>query len=103
MLDTGFEAGGADQPVNLRLDLARNFVEGGTDVSDDNGHGTFVTNIIAEDTGNAIGAAGIASGASIVPVKVLGADGTGDLSVVAAGHQLRGVDRRPGHQSLAGR
>ena len=85
VLDTGFEPGGSDGPEHVRMDLARNFVAGGTDVADDNGHGTFISNIIAEDTGNSIGAAGIAPGASIVPVKVLGADGTGDLSVVAKG------------------
>jgi hypothetical protein len=85
VLDTGFEAGGDDQPVDIRTDLERNFVSGGTDVSDDNGHGTFVTNIIGEATGNKIGAAGVAPLAGIVPIKVLGADGTGDLADVAAG------------------
>jgi len=85
VLDTGFESGGTDQPPHLRLDLARNFVAGGTDVSDDNGHGTFVANIIAENTDNTVGTAGVAPGASIVPIKVLGADGTGDLSIVAEG------------------
>jgi Subtilase family len=85
VLDTGFEPGGSDQPVNLRLALAKTFVPGTTDTSDDNGHGTFVTDIIAEATDNGIGAAGIAPQASVVPIKVLGADGTGDLSVVIEG------------------
>ena len=85
VLDTGYRTGGTDQVANLRLDLARNFVNPAADTSDDNGHGTFVTNIIAEATDNAIGAAGIAPHANIVPVKVLASDGTGDLSVVARG------------------
>ena len=85
VLDTGFETGGSDQPANIRTDLARSFVPGTTTAADDNGHGTFVTDIIAEATDNAAGTAGIAPGAGIVPVKVLGADGTGDLSIVAEG------------------
>ena len=83
VIDTGFEAGGNDGPRHIRTDLERNFVAGGSDVSDDNGHGTFVTDIISEATGNQLGAASVAPGASIVPIKALGADGTGDLSVVA--------------------
>ncbi len=85
VLDTGFMTGGDDQPVHIRSDLARNFVPDRTDTADDNGHGTFITNIIAEATGNSTGAAGIAPQASIVPVKVLASDGTGDLSSVARG------------------
>jgi hypothetical protein len=85
VLDTGFTTGGSDQPVDLRADLARTFVPGTTDASDDNGHGTFVTDMIAGATDNNVGAAGIAPKAGVVPVKVLGADGTGDLSVVAEG------------------
>ena len=85
VLDTGYRTGGSDQVANLRLDLARNFVNPAADTSDDNGHGTFVTNIIAEATDNGTGAAGIAPHATIVPIKVLASDGTGDLSVVARG------------------
>jgi len=85
VVDTGFEAGGSDQPAVVRTDLERNFITGTTDASDDNGHGTFVTNIIAAATGNGTGTAGIAPQATIVPVKVLGADGTGALSVVTEG------------------
>ncbi|HZQ58817.1 MAG TPA: S8 family serine peptidase [Acidimicrobiales bacterium] len=85
VLDTGFQPGGPDAPADLRLDLAKSFVPGTSSSTDDNGHGTFVTDIIGEATDNAIGAAGIAPAAAIVPVKVLGANGTGDLSVVAQG------------------
>jgi subtilisin family serine protease len=85
VLDTGFTPGGSDQPVDLRSDLAKTFVPGTAGASDDNGHGTFVTDMIAAATNNGAGAAGIAPAAAIVPVKVLGADGTGDLSGVAQG------------------
>ena len=85
VLDTGFQPGGADAPVHLRLDLAKTFVPGTSSTTDDNGHGTFVADIIGEATDNGEGAAGVAPLADIVPVKVLGASGTGDLSVVAEG------------------
>jgi hypothetical protein len=85
VLDTGFAPGGSDAPSDLRLDLAKSFVPGTSSTMDDNGHGTFVTDIIAEATDNGVGAAGIAPQAAVVPVKVLSANGTGDLAVVAEG------------------
>jgi serine protease len=52
---------------------------------DDNGHGTHVAGTIAESTDNGEGAAGIAFEASVMPIKVLRADGSGRMSDVAAG------------------
>jgi hypothetical protein len=85
VIDTGFEMGGSDQPVDIRTDEERNFITGSNDAADDNGHGTFVTNIIAEATDNVTGAAGIAPRAAIVPIKVLDANGNGTLAAVAEG------------------
>jgi len=42
--------------------------------NDDYGHGTHVTGTIAENTDNGYGTAGIAPGASIMPIKVCGND-----------------------------
>jgi subtilisin family serine protease len=103
VIDTGFEPGGDDQPLHVRTDLERNFVSGGDNAADDNGHGTFVTDIIAEATNNMIGAAGLAPDASIVPIKALGADGTGDLSVViAAINYAQSIGAKVINLSLAG-
>jgi serine protease len=61
------------------------FVSNNHDPLDRDGHGTFVTGIIAEQTNNRYGLTGLAYGASIMPVRVLGADGTGDATTIARG------------------
>ncbi len=76
-----------------------NFVEPGTadlacigrppgpssDVTDHDGHGTFVAGIIAASTNNAEGVAGTADGIILMPVKVLSCTGGGRPADVAAG------------------
>lgn len=52
---------------------------------DDNGHGTHVAGIVAGRAGNAIGVAGVAPNARVVPVKVLDKKGTGTDATVARG------------------
>ncbi|WP_435122429.1 S8 family serine peptidase [Micromonospora tulbaghiae] len=53
--------------------------------SDDNGHGSMVAGIAAANTGNRIGIAGAAWTARVMPIKVLGASGSGYDSDIAAG------------------
>lgn len=62
-----------------------NYVADSINTTDDNGHGTHVSNTIAEATNNGIGGAGVAYGACILPVKVLDASGSGYNSDVASG------------------
>jgi serine protease len=52
---------------------------------DRNGHGTFVASVAAETTNNGFGLAGLAYGASIMPVRVLDASGEGDEATIARG------------------
>lgn len=58
------------------------FTENDEDANDDNGHGTHVASLIGGATGNGYGSAGIASNASIMPLKALSWDGTGKASDV---------------------
>jgi subtilisin family serine protease len=53
--------------------------------ADDNGHGTAVAGIIAARADNREGIAGVCWTCSILPIKVLDADGTGDTARVAGG------------------
>jgi serine protease len=48
-------------------------------------HGTFVASTIAEATNNNYGLTGLAYEASVMPVRVLDAEGNGDSSTIAAG------------------
>jgi serine protease len=61
------------------------FVNNDTHPNDDNGHGTHVAGTIAQSTNNNKGAAGVAYGCSIMPVKVLNGEGSGTLAQVADG------------------
>lgn len=52
---------------------------------DENGHGTFIASVIAEQTGNARDATGLAYGARVMPLRVLDADGLGDAASIGRG------------------
>ena len=49
------------------------------------GHGTFVAGVVAESTNNGLDLTGLAYGASIMPVRVLDAQGEGDETTIARG------------------
>jgi serine protease len=61
------------------------FVAGNAYPLDREGHGTFVTGMIAESTNNGFGLTGLAYGASIMPLRVLGQSGWGDAATIARG------------------
>ncbi|MCX6369300.1 MAG: S8 family serine peptidase [Armatimonadetes bacterium] len=60
-----------------------NFVSKSTNADDDHGHGTHVAGTIAESTNNNEGVAGIAFEATVMPLKVLSAEGSGNSADIA--------------------
>ena len=61
------------------------FVNNDADATDDNGHGTSVAGVCAASSNNLLGVTGVAWSNPILPVKVLGADGSGNHSGIANG------------------
>jgi subtilisin family serine protease len=83
VIDSGVDATHADLRGNVLP--GTDIVDHDDDPADENGHGTHVAGIIAAVAGNGIGIAGVAPKAKVLPVRVLGADGTGSLDDVVAG------------------
>ena len=61
------------------------FVNNDAHPNDDESHGTHVAGTIAQTTNNALGVAGIAYNVSLMPVKVLNAQGSGTITQIADG------------------
>ena len=68
-----------------RFVAGRDFVDNDDQPQDAHGHGTHVAGTIAQSTNNALGVAGVAPGASIMPIRVLDRRGAGSWGRVAAG------------------
>ena len=79
IVDSGIDFDHPDLTVDQTR--SRSFVEGQTSADDQNGHGTHVAGIIGAKN-NAIGVLGVASGASLVALKVLDKEGEGNLSYI---------------------
>ncbi len=62
-----------------------NVIAGGSHANDDHFHGTHVASTIAETTDNRLGAAGLAFGCGLMPVKVLDNEGNGSYFDIAEG------------------
>ncbi len=61
------------------------FVNDDSHPNDDEGHGTHVAGTIAQSSNNGTGVAGVAYGASIMPIKVLDSSGSGYSSDIMQG------------------
>ncbi|GAA4595396.1 hypothetical protein BJY16_001658 [Actinoplanes octamycinicus] len=87
VVDTGVTVN-RDLPVS-RLTAGYDFVDGDTDASDDDGHGTMAATVIGGTRGNDFGAPGVCGECLIMPVRVLhdnGADpAVGTTADTAAG------------------
>ncbi len=68
VIDTGLDMSHPDRPANIVSPF--NECTGDSNVSDDDGHGTHVSGIIAANTNNGIGVAGVAPRVSLMPIRV---------------------------------
>jgi subtilisin family serine protease len=82
VVDTGIDAGHPDLTDQIAAG-GYDFVDGDATPQDGNGHGTHVAGTIAAEV-NGVGITGVAPNAKIVPLRVLGNDGRGATSAVAA-------------------
>ena len=84
VLDTGVDASHPDLAGQLVAGVS--ILDGSGGTTDPNGHGTAMAGIIAASTDNGTGIAGIGyAGVKVMPVSVLGADGTGSDSDIISG------------------
>ena len=83
VLDTGVNLSQPD--LQGAFGPGYDFVNHDTDPSDDNGHGTGTAGIVGARSGNGLGGSGFCPRCSIMPVKVVAADGSATESTVAPG------------------
>jgi serine protease len=83
VLDTGVQFNHPD--LAGRLLTGYDFVNDDTNASDDNGHGTWVSGIIAANANDGYGMAGITWTDKVLPVKIMDREGTGSTADLAAG------------------
>lgn len=90
VIDTGVayrNGGGFAQAPDLgqtRFVDGWDFVSNDAFPDDEHGHGTHVAGTIAQSTDNALGVAGVAPGAAIMPLRVLDANGAGGWAAIAS-------------------
>ncbi|MCX3058828.1 S8 family peptidase [Streptomyces beihaiensis] len=83
IVDSGVDLDHPD--LKGRLVAGYDFVDHDDKPNDEYGHGTHVAGIAAAHTDNGVGIAGGAPGAKIMPVRVMGADGTGSKADITKG------------------
>ena len=95
-------ANGRDDDHNGVIDdrFGGDLVDGKGSGDDQNGHGTHVAGIIGARGNNDRGIAGLCWSVKIVAVRVLDADGRGNVVAGDRRHRLRDQRRREGHQRL---
>jgi thermitase len=82
VIDTGVKVG-AD--LSGRVLPGYDFVNNDSNATDDEGHGTMTASVLAAAGNNGTGVAGVCWTCRILPVKVLGANGSGLYSDIAEG------------------
>jgi len=83
LLDTGVSPTHPD--LADKILPGHDFVNNDDDAVDDEGHGTYTAGVVAANSDNSVGVAGICWNCKILPVKVLNQRGQGDDAAIAAG------------------
>lgn len=83
VVDTGVDSGQPDLQGALVPGYAT--LDDGTGTADGNGHGTFVSGIIAARSDNGLGVTSVCWTCVVMPVKTMSAAGVGTSSTIAAG------------------
>jgi len=83
VVDSGVDASQPD--LQGALVPGADFADSNNDTTDQFGHGTMVTGVIAARPNNGVGGAGVCWSCRVMPIKVLGADGSGGAPAIAAG------------------
>lgn len=86
VVDTGIATDAPDL-AGTSFTAGWDFVDEDADPDDPHGHGTIIAGVIAQTTGEGYGAAGLAPGATLMPLRVLDAQGRGyDADIAEAIH-----------------
>lgn len=104
IIDSGIDLTHPD--LNVDVSRSESFLSGrdADNPNDGNGHGTHVAGTVAAKN-NSIGVLGVASGATVVAVRVLNSQGSGSYSGVIAGVEYVAANGQPGdaaNMSLGG-
>ncbi|MEB3236925.1 MAG: S8 family peptidase [Candidatus Sericytochromatia bacterium] len=83
VVDSGVD--GTHPDLRGRLGPGIDLVDGDTDPADPNGHGTHVAGIIGATADDGLGISGVAPGVTLVPVRVMDAQGEGTVARVCEG------------------
>lgn len=93
VIDTGIDFDHPD--LNVNLTLSRSFLGAQTTADDENGHGTHVAGVIGAKN-NTFGVLGVASGATLISLRVLDKDGEGKLSYIIQALSYINANGSPG-------
>lgn len=80
LIDSGVDAKHED--LIGSISKGYNFIDNNTDTKDEFGHGTRIAGVIVANKNNNTGIAGVASGAQIVPLKVMNSSGRASIKNV---------------------
>src|SRR3954447_15029816 len=101
VVDSGVDLEHPDLKANIASG-GKDFVDGDDVPQDQNGHGTHVAGTIGAVGNNGVGVTGVVWKAHILPVRVLDADGSADVSTVIQGEQYAAGVAKVVNLSLGG-